>query len=517
MWNSNGDFTTAKEHLNGKRLPQINIGDRDLRILTDRIWKALLWANDPPYLFRAAGELCRIETDDKGEIAVRPLSLDRLRHEMARVAEWYFIDKEGELRVAKPPLDVAKDVLATPDPPFPVLTRTVEVPVFAPDGSLSVAAGYNAASQVYYLPTEGLEILPVSESPEAADIQFARELVLDTMFGEFPFISVADCAHAVALFLLPFARDLISGPTPNHLFESPMPGTGKGLLTHVCLAASVGTRIGVITQAHNGEEWRKRLTATFREAHTVVIIDNVTRPLDSGELAAALTATVWTDRLLAKNLTITAPVRCVWVTTANNPTMSTEMARRTIRIRLDSSVARPWTRTGFQIPDLVAWTRDMRPMLIWAAHTLIQAWLAAGRPNPECPQLGSYTEWRTVIGGILQNAEIIGFLSNLSEFYEVADFENATLSEFVAAWHARHGQREVGAAELFQLVAGQDWFELTGNSEQARRTSFGKQLARYRDRIVGSHRIAQTRSKQHAKRWMLLPLETSQRERREGP
>ncbi len=36
----------------------------------------------------------------------------------------------------------------------------------------------------------------------------------------------ADRAHALALLLLPYARDLIDGPTPNHLAESPEPGSG---------------------------------------------------------------------------------------------------------------------------------------------------------------------------------------------------------------------------------------------------------------------------------------------------
>src|SRR5262249_5406044 len=159
---------------------------------------------------------------------------------------------------------------------------------------------------------------------------------------DFPFLSVADGAHAVGLFLLLFLRDMISGSTPNHLIEAPTAGSGKGLLADVLLRPAVGHHIPVLPQAHNGDEWRKRITALLSELRPVIVIDNVTTTLDSGELASALTAHEWGDRLLGKNETASFPVKCVWVTTANNPMMSTEIARRSIRIRLDRKVDKPW-------------------------------------------------------------------------------------------------------------------------------------------------------------------------------
>lgn len=125
--------------------------------------------------------------------------------------------------------------------------------------------------------------------------------------------------------------------------------------------------------------------------------------LDSGALASALTAALWSDRLLGTNVTLTVPVRCVWVTTANNPTMTTEIARRTIRIRLDPKQDRPWQRTGFRHTNLIAWTDENRARLIHAALVLIRAWAANGQPR-STTTLGSFERWATVMGGILGTA-----------------------------------------------------------------------------------------------------------------
>ena len=188
--------------------------------------------------------------------------------------------------------------------------------------------------------------------PIEKDISRALSLILEELLIDFPLVSASDLAHAVALFLLPFARPLIDGLTPNHLIESPTPGTGKGLLADVLLCSSVGRdRMAVMAQASNGEEWRKRITASLRQAPEVILIDNITIRLDSGELASALTAPLWQDRILGVSQIIVLPVRCVWVTTGNNPLLSAELTRRTIRIRLDRKVERALGTQRLQAPQ----------------------------------------------------------------------------------------------------------------------------------------------------------------------
>src|SRR5262249_46640828 len=157
-----------------------------------------------------------------------------------------------------------------------------------------------------------------------------------------------------------------------------------------------------------------------------------------------------------------------------------------VRIRLDTGMERPWLRNGFRHENLRQWCDDNRDLLVWAAHTLIQAWIAAGRPRPTAKPLGSYDSWSFVIGGILENALIPDFLGNLEEFYEAADADGEMWRSLIGMWAQRFGEREVGAIDLFPLAVSLGEFDVHG-SEQAQRVAFGKQLARQRDRVIGGY------------------------------
>ncbi len=240
-------------------LPEINAGNQNLAQVTKEAWAAICEANKSPYLFRYGDILCRLERDN-GACSTKPLTNPRLRHELARVATWVkWVN--NSLRGAKPPNDVVTDMLATPNPPLPRLTRITEVPVFAPDGTLQTEAGYHEMSQVFYAPANGLAVRKLSDNPGRSQIRYAKNLIFKDLVVDFPFVSKADRAHAVALFLLPFARDLIAGATPNHLVESPTPGTGKDLLVDVCLRPAFGpSALATLAQATDEEEWRRRIT-----------------------------------------------------------------------------------------------------------------------------------------------------------------------------------------------------------------------------------------------------------------
>lgn len=460
----------------------------------------------PPRFFWDGNHLILIDNQtngcSNGPTKSTTLSIDRLRHELSLVARWLRETKEEEFEGCSPPLDVVRDLLVTPNPPVPFFNRLTRVPTFSSDGLLIGQPGYDEASGIFY-DNYGLEVSPVPNQPSKEDICSAMHSI-KFLINDFPFATQSDKAHAIGLFLLPFVREIIDGPTPLHLIEAPTPGSGKGLLTDALLMPSVGKHIGIITEARNEEEWRKRLTSCFREAYPVILIDNLSRPLDSGTVAGAVTAFTWSDRLLGKNETVSIPVRSLWVVTANNPIISTEIARRTIRVRLDPKVDRPWNREGFQCPNLRKWVMEHRNQLVWSGLVLVQAWLSAGRPRPTCKPLGSFEPWSEVIGGILQYVEVDGFLGNLHELYEVADLEGAAWRGFFEEWWTNFRDKPVGTGELFKVAETIEGLPLgRAESERAFRTSLGKQLAKQRDRIIGDFRLIQAGTIKRALQWKL--------------
>ena len=496
------------EHAQDNR-PELDCDIGDLDEITSRAWDAIRLNNLPPQLFLYGSVASRIELDEDGRsLRIVELTPDRLRHHAAQLARWTRTKKLQRVE-CRPPMDVIKNMLAAQQIPLPILSRIVEVPVFSDRGNLVQRPGYDVEARLYYQPYS-LSITPVTipTEPTADEVATAKAR-LDDLIRDFPLVSAADCTHTIALAIVPFVRDLIDGPVPLHVTEAPCPGSGKNLLVEVALHPSVGTRIGAIAEARDDDEWRKRLTARLRESCPITLIDNLSRPLDSGTVSAVLTARRWEDRLLGKNETIAVPVRTIFVCTANNPMLSMEIARRSIRIRLDPKMDRPWLRNGFRHPDLRTFVEHERPALIVALLTLVQAWMKAGRPKPAAKPLGSFESWSHIVGGIVEFAGYKNFLGNALEFYEAADSEGAIWRLFVIAWWNTYQGQTVSAKDLFAIAIKIDGFYLgRGPSEQGQRTVLGQSLEKHRDQTVGCFRIQAAGTYANGAQWRLQQITT---------
>ncbi|MCZ7600352.1 MAG: hypothetical protein M5U09_25155 [Gammaproteobacteria bacterium] len=203
--------------------------------------------------------------------------------------------------------------------------------------------------------------------------------------------------------------------------------------------------------AKDENENSKKITSILSHTPQIILLDNVAVGIRSAILAAVLTTTQWSDRLLGSTHMLSLPNHALWLATANNPMLTLEMARRCVRIRIDSRHDRPWLLAGFKHTPLDEWVEEHRSELITALLTIIRGWIVAGK-KLERLSFGSFDDWARTIGGILRFAEIPGFLGHLEELYEAADTEGNEWREFTAAWWDRFGPRLVAAAELLGLA-----------------------------------------------------------------
>ncbi len=498
--------------------PVLHADDPDLDRISRATWDVLQTSNiSPVSIFRMGSIPSRLEFDDDGAPVMRPLTVERLRQEMAVRACWYkglrltallealgSADAEEWDKLAKknsnarPPRDVIQNMLAMPEIPLPVLERIVEAPVYGPDGVVETRPGYHPSSRTYYA-GNAIELQPVSANPTSLEVAQASDAVFE-LLNDFPFSSNADRLTAVAGMLGPFARSVIDGSTPLHLIEAPTPGTGKGLLADLIAIPSTGRRAATITEARNEEEWRKRITAMLRGGRAITLIDNVQARLESPALSAALTSPLWTDRLLGGNEIVAYPVRTTWLATGNNPALSREIARRTVRCRMDAGLDHPESRTGFlhTLPD---WAYGHRADLVWSCLTLIQNWIAAGRRPWTGVPLGSLESWCRTMGGIFEAARMPGFMDNLEEFRESSDEESAMWSAFLRRWWETYADREVIGPELFEIA--RDGLDLGAGTTRAQQTTLGNLLTQQRDRWYGDLRIQRQRMSAGRRRWAL--------------
>ncbi|MDO8629857.1 MAG: hypothetical protein Q7R41_05140, partial [Phycisphaerales bacterium] len=139
------DWDLPEKQAERGELPAIDAGCDDLPKVTREAWGALKKSNDPPRLFRFGGRIVRTETGDQAEVVLSDITVDRARFEMSESAFWFRTVNAGtkkdpvfDRKPASPTDKQVRNVLAKPDPDLPCLTRIVEAPVFAPDGSLVV-------------------------------------------------------------------------------------------------------------------------------------------------------------------------------------------------------------------------------------------------------------------------------------------------------------------------------------------------------------------------------------------
>src|SRR5262249_55412191 len=155
-------------------------------------------------------------------------------------------------------------------------------------------------------------------------------------------------------------------------------------------------------------------------------------------------------------------------------------------------VDRPWKRQRFRHKDVVEWAAGNRPALVWAALTLVRAWVAAGRPAHPVT-LGAFERWAEVLGGILGVPAIPGFLANRAAAYDEADEEGGAGREFVAAWWEQYGGQPVRAADLLPLAEDRGLLDArrASGTLKARETCLGRALARVKDCVFDRLRVTQ--------------------------
>ncbi len=485
--------------------PTIVTTGETLSNVTERAIAALAGANEPPRLFRSGGALARIEHDEHDLPVIRPARMPEVRYELDLAANWQTVTREGERKPTTPKREIVENVLATPFDllPFPPLRGVVSAPFYSNGGTLAVETGYVPTARVYLDLEPGLDVPAIGRAPE--DVRAAVALIDDEVLIDFPLADDASRAHAFALLILPFVREMIDGPTPLHMVEAPAAGSGKTLLAKTLLLPGVGN-VTTAALVREEPEVRKLVTSIFQAGRTAVMFDNLTGKVDSGTLSHALTSWPhWGDRLLGSSTSATFDARTIWVATQNNANVSTEISRRSVTIRLDVGLERPEERDGFhfRLPEHV---KQNRGRFIGAALTIVAGWIAKGKPSPTKLRhsLGSYEEYVRVVGGILEAAGVAGFLEDRERVMAEADSESADWRRFVGAWHEAFGTTETTAAGLLPCAetAG---FDLGTDDVKNGAKRLGRRLAAKKDAVFCGFRIVRVPHKNSADGWRLQP------------
>ncbi len=350
-----------------------------------------------------------------------------------------------------PPVQVCKDVLsARAWPGLRDLRGVIRTPVLRPDRTLVQTPGYDEATGLLYSPA--LDLAEVPAVPDEAEVAEAREFVLDTVLGDFPWVDTADKANNVALLVSPILAHHTGALSPLGAITAATAGTGKTLLAGDLPEALFGltSRPWVPDEG----EVRKAVSAVLagRNTSPVVLFDNVPEytSVDSATLAKLLTSRQWDDRELGTSREINGINDRLWMVTGNSMSFGGDIPSRTVLVRLDANTARPDLRSGFKIPDLNAWLTDPEnaARLMRALLVLVADWAAAGARR-EPFTMRQFTPWASAAGGFLAHHGVHGLLGNAVALQE-RDDEGAMWFAFAHEWFEHFGDAWKLPIELAQ-------------------------------------------------------------------
>ncbi|HEY0076512.1 MAG TPA: DUF3854 domain-containing protein, partial [Abditibacteriaceae bacterium] len=470
-------------------LPIIETAGRQLRDKLRDLSAAIAHYNEgDPKLFTGAAGLVRLERDGTGQLRIIGADASAIQTTAAHAASWIATSEKFGVQDVNPPRDLCQNYLSHAGRyGVPPIETVMAVPFFAEDGTLCGTSGYYEAARAFLDLPNGF-VLP-DTSPTEQNIEAAKALLFDTVLGEVAFEDQSSRAHALALMILPFVRNMIPGATPLHLWDAPDRGSGKTYGAGLCVAPFARPR--PTAEKNDKAEWRKALFTELLEGASHIFIDNIKSSLDSAALDAMLTASAVSERVLGLQKSATVPVRCVWVATSNNAQLTADITTRTVVIRLDPDTENPDLKQFKNNPEKFIW--DNRPAVCGAIITLIRAWIEAGRPAYKGTNKIRFHEWRRVIGGILDVAGVPGFLDNAEKQRELLSNESSgEWGEFAGAWHAAHGEKFVSGADLVPIAEKFPSIEavfIKAEKESEKSRKLLNALQHRRDKVFASFKI----------------------------
>ena len=277
------------------------------------------------------------------------------------------------------------------------LNQVVEGPVLRPDGTVLQKEGLDEATGILYKPSE--KYPEVDDKPTRE--QCRRHLnAIKEVVQDFPFKGMEDLSAWLAGLLTSVSRRTVDGPTPLFLVDAARPATGKTRLVRATSLLATGRDAVTVALPKDEDEARQLIAALLLEGDPFVNLDN--NLLDSAVLAAAITSTTWAARKPGASTLTKVKNNAVWWATGTNVALHGDIARRTLRIRLDTGRSDPENRTDFKHPELFAWIKHERARLVVNALSILRGYIVADRPKHRGPTWWSFESWSNLIPGAIQ-------------------------------------------------------------------------------------------------------------------
>jgi putative DNA primase/helicase len=387
------------------------------------------------------------------------------------------------------------------------LDAIVRAPFVRADGSICDQPGYDEQSRCF----ADFDPVDFDELPDEVTEEDAMDALNKLLqpFSEFPFKNESARSALIAHILTEAARIAVDC-SPFFVYSAPEASSGKTLLSKVASTIVHCTEPAVRTWPNSAEELRKLLLSVLLAGDRAILFDNigVGVKLRSPELCAFATAPVWTDRKLGESKSPALPNKVVVSGTGNNVNPVSDLARRSLVIRLNANMTRrQLSQRTFRLPNLPGYLREHRAELLRAALTVIKGHQRSGHVGPT--PLPSFEQWSRLVRDALL---WLGIPDPVETQHEETDDESSTLDEaFVVLASTLAGPFTPG--DVVRLVLLDSSGRLTevlrngGCSDPRDAQKVGYWLREHRDRLGGGLQlqlVSASASSHSSKRYQLV-------------
>ena len=474
--------------------PQIVLGIEQESATVDKI-NALLVAKNKrnPTLFRRENKLVTLQSSDDGETKLAYLDKDLLTTKLVYTAKWVKKNKDGVLINTLVPERIAKHILNAPSQNLYRLDDVFRLPYFNSQKEFISKSGYHSSNFIYL--DSKIDLASDFGKNVTTEVVEESKNLLFSLLKDFPFATRADMVHLLCTLFHPITRRLYNGPSPFFIINGTRPGVGKTLLADIVWLILLGTDPVYLGWPDSETDQEKLISSVFMAGYLIFIFDNLkSGKLESSVLARAGTQTTWSGRVLGGNEVLKCPNNVLWMFTVNNLSASNEIARRSPRIRLEPTYSSSQLRdlNSLQFPKIKEWVKANRTEILSALYTIVINWVDKGCPAPSHKRyLPSYENWSYTMGGILEAANIKGFLEGQTEYSATLDDETFLMESIFKEWWISNGDKPMRPSEIIYSTDIDNLFKemLNVTHPSAMLSEVGKKLKEWNGRVLGEFKL----------------------------
>lgn len=330
-----------------------------------------------------------------------PFSEKELISYLDRPDRFIFVHAVGEGQVDRPAKFEKKhaEIVVGAASNHPELLRRVRIssnlPVLQDHGAEGcvLVTGYCANS----------EILVASPGSFVGDIPpHIAWAQVEKLLADFRFESSADHAAALALLLTPalLKGGFLKGKrVPFMVIWKDQKGAGGGYLCQVVCGIH-GQRPKAIAVRDPFRVYESLSRALFA-GDSILYLDNVRGAVlaDLPFLESLLTEPIFDARMIYRHGEIDV-THLMLMATSNGMSLSEDLADRAVEIRIRKQPS-PHPFKAWEEGDLLSHIEQNQELFVRCIHSIIRAWVGAGRPMVKAISGLRFKEWERVVGGIL--------------------------------------------------------------------------------------------------------------------